>query len=197
MHGCLARTHMQNDLNIGANRRARKYAPAVQMKRVLWSLIQPLFRFSPRNFFAWRCFLLRALGARIGEKVHIYNTATIYFPWNLRIGNWSAIGEHAFIYNLAPISIGDKTTISQRTHLCAGTHDHTKLDLPLVKGPIEILDMVWICADAFVGPNVKIGQGAVVGARAVVVKDVSPWAIVAGNPAKFIKKRIIGDGEIN
>jgi putative colanic acid biosynthesis acetyltransferase WcaF len=112
-------------------------------------------------------------------------------PWNLEIGNWSSIGEFAFIYNLAAIKIGDCATISYRAHLCAGTHDYGDPSLPLVKLGITIGSQTWICADSYIGPNVKIGEGAVVGARAVVVKDIRPWQVVAGNPAKFIKLRIL------
>ena len=114
-------------------------------------------------------------------------------PWNLEIGDWSSIGEHAFIYNLGKVTIGSKTTISHRAHLCAGTHDYTDRSLPLLKLPITIQDSAWVCADAFVGPGVTVGEGAVVGARSVVVKDVEPWMVVAGNPAIAIKKREMKD----
>jgi len=176
-----------------SNRQGAKYSKAEQLKRVLWALVTPLFRFSPRTFFGWRNLLLRLFGAKIGSNVHIYNSAAIYFPWNLEIGDWSAVGEHAYIYNLGYVRIGKHVTISQRVHLCAGTHDHTHPALPLLKLPITVEDQAWICADAYVGPGVTVGEGAVVGARAVVVKDVLPWQIVAGNPARFIKKRVLVD----
>ncbi|WP_201787918.1 hypothetical protein [Syntrophotalea acetylenica] len=150
---------------------------------------KPLFSYSPRPLFAWRAFLLRLFGAKVGRNVHIYNSANIYFPWNLEIGDHSAIGENAYIYNLGHVIIGNKTTISQRAHLCAGTHDFSDPALPLLKPPIVIDHQAWICADAFVGPGVKVGEGAIVGARAVVTRDVDPWVIVAGNPAVFIKRR--------
>ena len=178
-------------LDVTANRNAEKYTRKEQMMRVLWSFAIPFFRFSPRICFGWRSFLLRLFGAKVGHDVHIYNSATIYMPWNLEIGDWSAIGEHAYVYNLGKISIRDKVTISHRAHLCAGTHDYTKPDLPLLKLPIIIHDQAWICADAFVGPGVTVGEGAIVGARAVAVKDVDPWDIVAGNPAKLSKKRVM------
>jgi len=133
--------------------------------------------------------MLRLFGAHIGQEVHIYNSAMIYMPWNLAIDDWSAIGEDAYIYNLGPITIGKCVTISHRAHLCAGTHDYSMPDLPLLKPPIQILDQAWVCADAFIGPGVTIGEGAIVGARAVAVKDVEPWTIVTGNPARPIKKR--------
>lgn len=176
-------------MDIATNRSARKYSPGELFRRILWGGGQFLFRFSPRPCFGWRRFILRCFGARIGREVHIYPSARIYFPWNLVVGDWSAIGEDAFIYNLGKVTLGEKVTVSQRAHLCAGTHDYTDPAMPLLKPPIAVADQVWICADAFVGPDVAVGQGAVVAARAVVVKDVEPWTIVAGNPARVIKRR--------
>ncbi len=174
---------------IATNRSSNKYSMRDQMRRVMWGLVKPLFRFSPRIFFAWRNFLLRRFGARIGKQVHIYNSASIYFPWNLEVGDWSAIGEQALIYNLGPVRIGARVTISQRAHLCAGTHDHKDPSMQLLKPPVMVADQAWICADAFLGPGVTVGEGAVVGARAVVIKEVAPWQIVAGNPARVVAKR--------
>lgn len=178
-------------LDISANRKAVRYSRGELLLRVLWGLCKPLFRFSPRTCFGWRRMLLRLFGAKVGRNVHIYGTAVIYMPWNLEIGEWSGIGEQAFVYNLGRVTIGDMTTISQRAHLCAGTHDFTDPSLPLLKPPIAIGNQAWICADAFVGPGVTVGEGAIVGARAVVVKDVGSWDVVAGNPARFIKKRVL------
>lgn len=180
---------MNRNLDTSTNRQARKYSTGEMVRRVLWMMGRVLFRFSPRPFFGWRRFLLRLFGANVGTNVHIYNSATIYYPWNLTVGDWSAIGEDALIYNLGPVTIGSHVTISQRAHLCAGTHDHTQPDMPLIKPPITVADRAWICADAFIGPYVHVGEGAITGARAVVVKDVEPWHIVAGNPARFVKER--------
>ena len=183
----------ERSLNIKANRSSRKYTVKELAARQIWNLCRPLFLFSPRPFFRWRRFLLRLFGARIGKEVHIYNTTIIFMPWNLEIGDWSSIGEYVFIYNLGKISIGEKTTISHRSHLCAGTHDYTDSTLPLLKLPITIQDNVWICSDTFIGPGITIHEGSVLGARTVAIKDVQPWIVVAGNPAKFIKKRITLD----
>jgi putative colanic acid biosynthesis acetyltransferase WcaF len=180
-------------LDVNANRNARKYSRKLQLMRFLWGCVLPFFRFSPRICFGWRTFLLRLFGAKIGKQTHIYNSAIIYMPWNLTIGNQSSIGEWALVYNLGPIIIGNQTTISQRTHLCAGTHDFTDPSLPLLKPAIFIKDQVWVCADAFVGPGVVVNEGAIVGARAVVMKEVSAWVVVAGNPAQIIRKRDVYD----
>ena len=176
-------------LDIQRNRTTRKYRPAEMLRRVLWMLAWPLFRFSPRPLFGWRRFLLRAFGAEIGEEVRTYRTTVVYMPWNLSVGDQSALGEDALIYNLGPVRIGEQVTISQRAHLCAGTHDYRRPDMPLLKPPITVEDQSWICADAFVGPGVTVGEGAVVGGRAVAVRDVPAWTVVAGNPAEFVKKR--------
>jgi putative colanic acid biosynthesis acetyltransferase WcaF len=181
-------------MNISANRQAVKYSKVILLKRILWGMVSPLFRLSPRIFWGWRNFLLRLFGAKIGNNVHIYNSAVIYMPWSLEIGDWSSIGEHAYIYNLGKVTIGKYATVSHRAHLCAGTHDYTDPAMPLLKPPISIGDKAWICTDAYVGPGVSVGEGAIAGARAVVVKDVAAWTIVAGNPARFVKKRSFKDG---
>ncbi len=179
------------NLDIAENRSVRKYSRKEIIGRLLWTIVYPLFRYSPRPMFGWRRLLLRIFGARIGSKVNVYNSATIYMPWNLEIGDWSSIGEYTFIYNLGKVVIGRYCTVSHRAHLCAGSHDYADPSMPLLKPPITVGDQAWVCADAYIGPGVTIGEGAVVGARAVVVKDVPPWTIVAGNPAKEVKSRTI------
>lgn len=176
-------------LDVQANRKARKYSRSELARRCLWSVGSVLFRLSPHPFFAWRCFVLRCFGAEIGEGVHISASASISMPWNLSVGEWSAIGDGALIYNLGPVTIGSQVTISQRAHLCAGSHDYTRRDMPLLKPPIRIEDQAWVCADAFIGPGITVAEGAVVGARAVATKDVPAWAVVVGNPAKVVKTR--------
>jgi putative colanic acid biosynthesis acetyltransferase WcaF len=105
------------------------------------------------------------------------------------VGDECAVGDRATLYSLGEIFLGDKVTVSQNAHLCAGTHDHRLADLPLVKAPIKVGRGAWICADAFVGPNVTIGDYAIVGARAVAVTDVEEWTIVGGNPARKLADR--------
>lgn len=139
--------------------------------------------------YGWRAFLLRCFGASIGRRCRIRRTVRVYYPWNLQLGDAAILGDEAEIYSLGLISIGPRAMISQQAYLCAGSHDYTHPDLPLLTPPISIGEEAWICARAFVGPGVIIGNGAVVAAAAVVVKDVPPWMIVGGNPAKIIKPR--------
>ncbi|WP_412851395.1 putative colanic acid biosynthesis acetyltransferase [Ectothiorhodospira shaposhnikovii] len=182
---------MREVLDIDACRSARPYSRREYVGRILWALAMPLFHFSPRPLFGWRRMLLRLFGAQIGAGAHVYPSARIYLPWNLTLGEEASIGEWALVYNLGPVTIGDRATISHRAHLCAGTHDHRDPTLPLLRLPIEIGPQAWVCADAFVGPGRKVGEGAIVGAAAVVVKDVGPWQVVGGNPARVIKARVM------
>jgi putative colanic acid biosynthesis acetyltransferase WcaF len=176
-------------IDVAANREAVKYSSTQNAARVAWAVVYPLFRFSPRPFFGWRVSLLRLFGARVGRNVHVYPSARVTMPWNLEVGEWSSIGEDVLLYDLGKVSIGSRVTISHRAQLCAGTHDYRRLDMPLLKPPIRVGDDAWICANAFVGPGVAVGEGAVVGACAVAVRDVPAWSIVAGNPAQVVGRR--------
>ena len=135
--------------------------------------------------------LLRLFGATVTSRSRVDPTARIWAPWNLTIGVDSSVGHHVDLYNVAPIRIGNQATVSQYSYLCAGSHDLADPTMKMTMSPIVIEDGAWVCARAFVGPGVRIESGAVVGACGVVVKDVPEWTIVAGNPAREIRKREI------
>ena len=179
----------QKTIDIEANRKDVKWSARQNSARVLWALLQPMFRFSPRPMWTWRNALLRAFGAEIGRSVRIFPSTRIEIPWNLQIGDFVGVGDGAILYALGAIVIGDRATISQNAHICAGSHDYRGRKMPLTKPPIEIGAEVWVCADAFVGPGVKVGDRAIVGARAVVTQNVECDWIVAGNPATKIGDR--------
>jgi putative colanic acid biosynthesis acetyltransferase WcaF len=154
--------------------------------QVTWLL---LFRLTPRLFHPWRCFLLRIFGAKLGKGVHVYPSARIWAPWNLEMDDHSCLSEGVDCYCVEKIQIGTRTTISQYSFLCTASHDYTKISMPLVTAPITIGDDVWITADVFVGPGVKIGNGVVVTARSSVFRDLPPWMVARGNPAMAFKQR--------
>ena len=184
-------SYMNNQIDLSKyhNALSRKH----QIIRLLWGILWGLLaRPLPRSLgLGWKRSLLRLFGAKIHPTAVVYSSAKIYFPRNLIMDAYSCLASDVDCYNVDVIHIGANTTVSQGTFLCTASHDITNPLNPLITAPILIEDQAWVAADAFVGMGVTIGQGAVVGARAAVFKDVEPWTVVGGNPAKFIKKRII------
>ena len=160
--------------------------------RWLWAFVQAtLFRWSPRPLHGFRARLLKLFGADVPDpgRVVIFPTARITFPWKLTLAPRSMVGPNVTLYNLAPITLCRGANLSQNVHLCAGTHDFTRWDMPLVTRPIVIGENVWVGADVFVGPGVTVGELAVVGARSVVMRDLPPRKICAGSPCRVLKDR--------
>ncbi|MEL6895277.1 MAG: acetyltransferase [Planctomycetota bacterium] len=173
-----------------SDRHRSPYSTKEKIGRVLWGVCAvTLFRFSPRPCWGFRIWLLRLFGGEVHGSARIHPTVRIFIPWNLSISANVAIGDRAILYALGPIAIGQRSTVSQHAHLCAGTHDFNDAQMPLVRPPISIGADVWIAADAFVGPGCSIGDGVILGARGVTMKDLSDWTIYAGNPARKIKDR--------
>lgn len=169
------------------------YSTKNRIKRMLWTISWTvLARPFPKSIASgWKRFLLRLFGAKMADTAIVYSSATIFMPWNLEMKDHACIASGVDCYNAAPIIIGVNATVSQRAYLCTASHNISSPHHEQTQQPIIIADRAWIAAEAFVGPGVTIGEGAVVGARAAVFKDVEPWSVVGGNPAKFIKKRII------
>lgn len=177
------------DLSKYKNALTRKH----QIIRMLWSVVWTIFaRPLPRSIGSgWKRFLLRLFGAELASTAIVYSSAKIYYPANLIMEKYSCLASGVDCYNVAPIKVGANATVSQGAYLCTASHDISNPLNPLITAPIIIEDQAWVAADAFVGMGVTVGQGAVVGARACVFKDVESWTVVGGNPAKFIKKRVI------
>ena len=175
------------------NDKARQKSPwrfREKVGRVLWWFVQAtLFRWSFHSCYRWRVLLLRMFGAKVDWSARIRPSVRIEVPWNLIVERGAIVGDFVILYCLAPITLRGGTMISQYAHLCAGTHDHTRFDMPLITAPITVEEDAWIAADAFVGPGVIVGRGAVLGARACAFRDVPAWKVCAGNPAQPIKDR--------
>lgn len=160
----------------------------------LWWLVQAtLFAWSPQFMYGWRNFLLRLFGATIGVGVLIRPTVRVTYPWKLSIGDHSWIGDGVELYTLGEIKIGTNVSISQRSYLCTGSHDFSKVSFDIYARPIIIQDQVWIASDVFVMPGTTVGFGCVVGARSTVLKDLPPGKVCIGNPAVPVKYREIDD----
>lgn len=167
-----------------------------KLRRFAWNIVQgTLFRYSPRRWDSWRAWLLRCFGADVGRVKLIRSTVRVEVPWNITIGDGAQIGDSVYLYSLGPIRIGRDTVISQFCHICAGTHDHERTDFPLIRTPVEIGDRCWVAAECFVGPGVRVGDGVVLGARAVVVGDMPAWKICVGFPARPVQRRDLFDHE--
>jgi putative colanic acid biosynthesis acetyltransferase WcaF len=158
--------------------------------RLAWGLVDTvLFRFSPKPLHGWRVFLLRRFGAKVGHGVHVYPGVKIWAPWNLDLEDECGIGNGVILYSQGKITIGRRAVISQGAHLCAGTHDYNEPGFPLLTKPITIGREAWVAAEAFIHPGITIGEGCVIGARAVVTKDMPAWMVCTGHPCKPIKER--------
>ncbi|CRM22415.1 putative colanic acid biosynthesis acetyltransferase [Pseudomonas marginalis] len=162
-------------------------------RRLLWGMVyQLLFRPTPRwMLHNWRRWLLRCFGAKVGVGCRIAPTCSIWAPWNLEIGDYTAIGDGVDVYAMAKITLGSKVTISQRSFLCTGSHDTRSLLRPLVTREIVIKDHVWVAAEAFIHPGCVLEEGCVVGARSVVTASQPAWMICVGAPCRPLKTRDI------
>jgi putative colanic acid biosynthesis acetyltransferase WcaF len=166
------------------------FAAGNRIARGLWGVVWVLFfRFTPVICFAWRHFILKLFGAKLGEGIHVYPSCRIWAPWNLEMGDYSCLSHEVDCYNVGRITLKEHATVSQYAFLCTATHDITDRGMNLVVKPISIGQGVWVCAKAYVAPGVTLGEGSVAGAGAIVTKDVAEWSVVAGNPARFIKNR--------
>jgi putative colanic acid biosynthesis acetyltransferase WcaF len=175
-------------------RRTSPWSRREKLGRALWYCVEAtLFRYSPRPLYRWRNWLLRRFGAHVHPSARIRPTVTVEVPWHLTVGADAIIGDHAILYCLGEVTVGARAVVSQYAHLCAGTHDHTRRSFPLLKMPIAIGDDAWIAADVFVGPGVRIGSGAVVGARSGVFSDLPQWTVCIGTPAKPVGPRTLRD----
>jgi len=157
----------------------------------LWWLVQStLFAMSPQFMYGWRCFLLRMFGAKVGKGVIIRPSVRVTYPWKVSVGNHVWIGDNVELYSLGEIGIGDDVVISQKSYLCAATHDYTKLSFDMIDQKITIEKQAWLATDVFIAPGVTIGCGALVGARSSVFSDMPEGMVCVGSPAKPIKPRI-------
>ena len=164
---------------------------SIKLRRFLWIIVWKLLAAWMPYFIGngWRVRLLKCFGMKHYGHIAVYPSCKVWAPWNIDMSSYVAIDDEVNLYSVGKITIGTKVAISREAFICTASHDITKPNRPLVTAPITICDGVWIGARAIILPGVTIGEGAVVAAGAVVTKDVEPFTVVGGNPAKFIKKR--------
>jgi len=158
--------------------------------RFLWGVAwQLLVRPTPRPMHRWRALVLRAFGARLGPNCRIYAGARIWAPWNLVCEDAVAVADGAVLYNAAPMHLGSHAIVSQDAYLCGSTHDYDDPAFPMIDKPITLGRYAWIASRAVVGPGVQVGDGAVLGLCSLATRDLQPWTVYAGMPARPIKAR--------
>ncbi len=139
-----------------------------------------------RHFRKW---YLQLFGAKFGKKSFLFRRCEVLKPYGLKIGNNVSVGWFASLDARGGLEIGNNVNISSYVKIITGTHDIDSFDFKGVFKQVIIEDNVWICTGAIILPGVKIGKGAVVSAGAVVSKDIEPYSVVGGVPAKHIKFR--------
>ena len=166
----------------------------IKVKRVIWNVtcallfrpaVTPLFR-------KWRIALLKLFGAKVEWDANVYASVRVWAPWMLKMGHRACLGPEVVCYNQDWVVLEEDAIVSQYSYLCTAGHNVSlanTADAGLVTAPIVLRSKSWIGARAYIGMGVEISEGTVVGATASVYKNVGPWVVVGGNPAKVIKKR--------
>ncbi|WP_421590692.1 putative colanic acid biosynthesis acetyltransferase [Shinella sp. M27] len=170
------------------------FALRFRLMRLAWLITwRCLAAWTPSPFHPWRNLLLRLFGAKLDPTAIVHGSTVIWWPGNLVMGRNASMGPGVICYNVAPVTLEALAIVSQRAHLCTGTHDIQQASFPLVARPIVLRRKAWVAAEAFVGPGTEVGEGAVLGARGVAVKALEPWTVYAGNPARAVASRRSGD----
>lgn len=169
-----------------------EYRPGSKLKLFLWYFVNVFFFLNPLIFSSpLKVWLLKVFGAKVGHGVTIKPQVSIKYPWFLSIGDYSWIGEKAWIDNLAPVAIHANVCISQGAMLLTGNHNYKKSSFDLITGEIILEEGVWIGAQAVVCPGVTCSSHAVLSVGSVATKDLEAYYIYQGNPGEKVRKRII------
>ncbi len=177
-------------------------ASTMRFKRLLFetysfveNLVRLVMELLPQPLRYW---IFKALLARLGAGSMIDYQTYFRYPWKISVGSGVTINRGCEFYGSmlagnAHITIGDHCALAPRVRVLSATHDYHYLNLPDEAASVTIGNHVWIGAGATLLAGVSIGDGAVVAAGSVVTRDVAPFSIVAGNPARFIKTRELND----
>jgi putative colanic acid biosynthesis acetyltransferase WcaF len=144
---------------------------------------------TPKPLNPWRLLVLRLFGTKIHGTPFVHQRARVQHPWNLTLHHRACLGDRAHAYSLDCIVLHEGVTIAQEAYLCTGTHDFTQVHIPLQTAPIVVEADAFVGARAFILPGITLGAKSIVGAAAVVTRNVDPDTIVAGNPARVIGRR--------
>ena len=167
-----------------------QYSFGNRVQRQLWSVVWiVLYRPSPRIAHAWRAWLLRCFGAKLGPHCRFYPASRVWAPWNLQCEDTVMVADGSELYNPAPMFLASHAIVSQGAYLCGATHDYNDPKFPVVPFSMRLGRYAWVAARACVSPGINLGDGAILGLASVATKDLEPWSIYAGIPARKVKDR--------
>lgn len=153
----------------------------------LYSLLFKFSSYIPSSMEILRYFILKYSSNGCGKFVYISKYSMVDYPKNIEYGNNIYIGKNFKSFGAGMILIGSGTYISPSVTILTTTHDIMTMNEKYKN--VYIGKYCWIATNATILPGVKIGEGAVVAAGAVVTKDVEPYTVVMGNPSRYIKTR--------
>jgi putative colanic acid biosynthesis acetyltransferase WcaF len=160
------------------------------MLRACWMAVWLLLAaWTPPALHPWRRLLLRLFGASMGARSDVRGSARVWYPPHLMMERNTLLAERVNCYNMARVTLREGALVSQGAYLCAGNHDIDAADFQLIARPITLGARCWVATEAFVAPGVTIGEGAVLGARAVAFTSLEPWTLYVGNPAQAKRPR--------
>ncbi len=158
-----------------------------RLRLLLWEYVWAIFcSWTPKPANRWRLLWLKLFGAKIYGTPFVHQRARVQIPWHLILHDKACLGDRANAYSLGMIEIHEHATVAQEVYLCTGTHAFNQPTMNLITAPIIIGANAFIGARAFVMPGVTVGKQAVVGACSVVTRNVPPYSIVVGSPARLI-----------
>jgi len=180
------------DLSLTSNRTYRPGRPFVV--RSVWLVVDALLVSNPVvTSYGFKRSVLRFFGARIGRNVIVKPGVHVKYPWRLRVGDNSWLGERCWIDNMEDVTIGANAVISQGAYLCTGNHDWADPGMGLTPEPIVIEDGAWVGAFARVAPGRTVARESILALGAVLLDNTEPRGVYVGNPASFVRTRDIRD----
>lgn len=170
------------------------YNPGSKLKVILWFFANSLIinNYLPIPTFI-KIFFLKLFGAKIGKNLTLKPKVNIKYPWFLEIGNNVWIGETVWIDNFVKVTIEDNVCISQGALLLTGNHDYKKITFDLIPEEIYVEKGVWLGAKSVVCGGVRCMNHSVLAVGSVATKNLKPYMIYQGNPAREIRERIISE----
>lgn len=179
-----------------------KFSLPIKLMVVLFGLWERIFRGGWERYMLFkvgmipschlRKFIYKLIGVEMDRDVIFHFKTEIRCPWRLSVGKGTIIGDNALLDARNGLTLGKNVNLSSNVSIYTEQHDHRDPYFECTercKRPVMIHDRVWVGSNVIILPGVTIGEGAVCCAGCVVTKDIPPYSVVAGIPAKVVNKR--------